>query len=120
MVTTMPSSNQNTIDDIKILFNTKQNKVNKITLKRNYIFMMDQNQLYFSIIDNTYDLNKTIEFKLTPFSLDETEIIDQMEIIKVHKDDKISYIIFLISDLFLLTDKTSLKIHTNLRIIKNL
>ena len=98
MVTTLPSSNQNTIDDIKPLFNnTKQNKIQKIMLKRNYIFMMDKNQLYCCIIDNTYDLNKTLEFNLTPFNLDETEIVDQMEIIKVHKEDKITYIIFLLS-----------------------
>ena len=98
MVTTMPSTNQNTIDEIKILFKTKYiYKTNKITLKRNYIFIMEQNKLYFSIIDNNYDLNKIIEFELTPFEFDETEIFDQMEIIKVHKDDKISYIIFLLS-----------------------
>ena len=97
MVTTLPNSNQNTIDEIKILFNTKQNNTKKITLKRSYIFLMDKNQLYYCIIDNKFDLNQILEFKQVAFSLDETEMIDQMEIIKVKKDDKNCYIIFLLS-----------------------
>ena len=97
MVTTLPSSNQNTIDEIKILFNTKQNKHKTIMLKRSYIFMMDKNQLYYCIIDNTFDLNKTIEFNQTAFILDENDIIDEMKIIKINVGEKISYIIFLLS-----------------------
>ena len=94
LITTLPSSNQNTIDETKIIFN---NKPKKITLKRTYIFMMDKNQLYYCIIDNKYDLNQVLEFKPTAFILDENEIIDYMKIIKVNKEDKICYIIFLLS-----------------------
>ena len=97
IATTLPTSNQNTIDEIKIVSNPKRTKLNKVTLKRNYIFLMDKNQLYYCIIDHTYDLNQILEFKQVAFTLDETEIIDQMKIIKVKKDEKNSYIIFLLS-----------------------
>jgi hypothetical protein len=72
LVTTLPSSNQNTIDETKIIFN---NKPKKITLKRTYIFMMDKNQLYYCIIDNKYDLNQVLEFKPTAFILDEMKLL---------------------------------------------
>ena len=93
MVTTLPITNQNTIDEIRILFNIKHNYItNKISLKRNYIFIMEQNIFFYYY--NNYDLNKTIEFDLKSFEFDETEILDQIKIIKVHIGDKISYIIF--------------------------
>jgi len=98
IMTTLPSSNQNTIDDIKIVFNNnKQNRYKKITLKRSYIFMTDKNQIYYCIIGDNYDLNQILEFKPVAFDLDENELIDEMKIIKIYKDDRTSFIFFLLS-----------------------
>ena len=92
---TVPSSN-NTIDETKILFN-KQNKLKTQTLKRSYIFIMDKNELYYCIIDDTFDLYQILEFKQVAFVLDENELVQEMKIIKIYKDDKVSYIFFLLS-----------------------
>ena len=92
---TVPSSN-NTIDETKVLFN-KQNKLKTQTLKRSYIFIMDKNELYYCIIDDTFDLNQILEFKQVAFVLDENELVQEMKIIKIYKDDKVSYIFFLLS-----------------------
>ena len=93
---TIPNSNQNTIDETKILFN-KQNKLKSQTLRRSYIFLMDKNELYYCIIDDSFDLYQILEFKQVAFILDENELIQEMKIIKIYKEDKVSYIFFLLS-----------------------
>lgn len=92
---TIPTSNQNTIDETKILFNKNKPKIQ--TLRRSYIFLMDKNELYYCIIDDNFELNQILEFKQVAFILDENEIIEEMKIIKINKDDKVSYIFFLLS-----------------------
>ena len=94
--TTLQSSNQNTIDDTKILFN-KQNKLKTLTLRRSYIFLMDKNELYYCIIDDSFDLNQVLEFKQVAFVLDENELIEEMKIIKIYQDEKVNYIFFMLS-----------------------
>ena len=93
---TLQSSNQNTIDETKILFN-RQNKPKTQTLRRSYIFLMDKNELYYCIIDDSFDLFQVLEFKQVAFILDENELIEEMKIIKIYKDDKVSYIFFMLS-----------------------
>ena len=93
---TIPNSNRNTIDETKILFN-KQNKLKSQTLRRSYIFLMDKNELYYCIIDDSFDLYQILEFKQVAFILDENELIQEMKIIKIYKEDKVSYIFFLLS-----------------------
>ena len=94
--TTLQSSNQNTIDDTKILFN-KQNKLKILTLRRSYIFLLDKNELYYCIIDDNFDLYQVLEFKQVAFVLDENEVIEEMKIIKIYKDNKVNYIFFMLS-----------------------
>ena len=110
---TVPSSNLNTIDETKILFN-KQSKTKIQTMRRSYIFLMDKNELYYCIIDDNFDLNQILEFKQVAFSFDENDLIQEMKIIKIYKEDKVSYIFFLLSKYGLIvlpTDfcKTTLK-----------
>ena len=92
---TVPTSNQNTIDETKILFN--KNKLKSQTLRRSYIFLMDKNELYYCIIDDSFDLNQILEFKQVAFILDENELIQEMKILKIYKEGKVSYIFFLLS-----------------------
>ena len=93
---TIPNSNQNTIDETKILFN-KQNKLKSQTFRRSYIFLMDKNELYYCIIDDSFDLYQILEFKQVAFILDENELIQEMKIIKIYKEDKVSYIFFMLT-----------------------
>ena len=96
-IATIPTSerNNNTIDETKILFN--KNKLKSQTLRRSYIFLMDKNELYYCIIDDSFDLYQVLEFKQVAFILDENEIIQEMKILKIYKEDKVSYIFFLLS-----------------------
>ena len=95
-IATIPSSNQNTIEETKIMFNM-QNKSKTQTFRRSYIFLMDKNELYYCLIDDTFDLNQILEFKQVAFVLDENDLILEMKIIKIYKNDKVSYIFFLLS-----------------------
>jgi hypothetical protein len=58
---------------------------------------MDKNELYYCIIDDSFDLYQVLEFKQVAFILDENEIIQEMKILKIYKEDKVSYIFFLLS-----------------------
>ena len=95
-IATIPTSERNnTIDETKILLN--KYKLKSQTLRRSYIFLMDKNELYYCIIDDSFDLNQVLEFKQVAFILDEKELIQEMKILKIYKEDKVSYIFFLLS-----------------------
>lgn len=66
-------------------------------LRRTYIFVTNKNILYYLIIDNSYTFDKTMVFKKTPINLEGEDLINQMNIVRLHKDDKYCFIIFILT-----------------------
>ena len=90
-----PQVQTNTDHQENMRITTKPNTDN--LKRRTYIFVTNRNILYYMLIDNSYTFDKTMIFKKTPINLEGEEAINQMNIIRLHKEDKYSFVIFVLT-----------------------
>ena len=90
-----PQVQTNTDHQENMRITTKPNTDN--LKRRTYIFVTNRNILYYILIDNSYTFDKTMIFKKTPINLEGEEAINQMNIIRLHKEDKYSFVIFVLT-----------------------